>query len=374
MARANSATRQCLRVLAIPGRRHAQNSYFSILWEALTESGLEMIEARTPDALMFRYDVLHVHFPEHFITERSLYKALILGPLFIAYAVAAKIAGKKIVWTIHEVAPTRRHWAAQPYLWCMRSLVSAYIFMNRTTEDEFLNRYPRERRKAIARIPHSSYPVTKISAKRSEHIRSSLTEDADSLIVGFLGEIKPYKNVEALRHLPPTDAEDRPLRLVVAGACHASCDIDNVEAIFRAIGPHRLRRINERLSDERLSELIQAVDVVLLPYLRGWNSGLAMLALACRTPILCSGLPMFREIEQALGPPWVYKFDHNTRDLSRELHGAVAQIRPSQVTVSDEDRLTQFITATSFEKAASQHVGLYLSLLGRRRSCTAEEC
>ena len=341
--------------------------YFSILVEALTESGLEMIEARTPDALMLRYDILHMHFPEHLITERSSWKALVLGPILIAYVLAAKIAGKKIVWTIHEVAPTHRHWAAQPYLWCMRELVNAYIFMNRTTEDEFLNRHPRGRRKAIARIPHSSYPVTKISTARRDDVRASLTQDADCLIVGLLGEIRPYKNVEALRHLPLTDPKGRPLQLVVAGALHVSCDIDNVEAIFSDIGPHRLRRIDERLLDERLSELIQAVDVVLLPYLQGWNSGFAMLALACRTPLLCSGLPMFREIEEALGPPWVYIFDHNGRDLSRELHEAVAQIRSGQVTASDEDRLTRFIAATSFEQAALQHVRFYLSLSVRRR-------
>ena len=175
MTRANNTTRQRLRVLAIPGRRHAQNSYFSILVEALTESGLEMIEARTPDALMLRYDILHMHFPEHLITERSSWKALVLGPLFIAYVLAAKIAGKKIVWTITQSCSNSSPLGRSAVSLVHARIGDAYIFMNRTTEDEFLNRHPRGRHKAIARIPHSSYPVTKISTLRRDDVRASLT-------------------------------------------------------------------------------------------------------------------------------------------------------------------------------------------------------
>jgi beta-1,4-mannosyltransferase len=356
-----------VRVLSIPGRRHPQNPYFPLLWHALEGAGVEMISARSLAALTLQYDILHVHLPENLVTERPVYSSLIAGPLFLAYVAVARAAGRKLVWTIHEIDPRRRHWLAQPYLWCMRKLANAYVFMNRTSEDEFFKRHPRQREKIIWRIPHSAYPITKISAARRSEVRASVTEGNDCLLVGFLGEIRPYKNMDALQYLPMTDAQGRSLRLVVGGHFHASCDVDRVRAMLRAIQPHRLARIGERegLSDERLAELIQSVDIVFMPYLRGWNSGFAMFALGCGARLLCSGLPMFRELAQTLGPPWVYLFDHDAADLSQELATAVAQVSRDQPEATDRAPLEQFLADSSFARAASRYTDLYRNLLAR---------
>ena len=365
MARIDRKGLQRLRVLSIPGRRHAQNSYFPLLWHALEGAGLEMIDARTSAALTLKFDILHLHFPEHVVTERSLQSALVAGPLFLAYVVAIKIAGKKLVWTIHEIAPKRRYWLAQPFLLCMRMLTNAYVFMNRTSEAEFFKRFPDERRKIICRVPHSAYPVTKLTAADRNIARFSLTQGAECLLVGLLGEIRPYKNPIALQYFPPSDSQGRQLRLVVAGTLHASSDVNDIEATFCKIESHRLVRIREHLSDEKLSELIQSVDLVFMPYLQGWNSGFAMFALACGARLLCSGLPMFLEIAEALGPPWVYIFDHNAVDLSQELTMAVARVSRDRPEATDYVRLERFIAAHSFEQAASQYATLYRNVISR---------
>jgi beta-1,4-mannosyltransferase len=355
-----------LRVMSIPGPRHAQNSYFPLLWRARAAAGIEMISARSLAALTLRYDILHVHLPE-LLVEKRLALALIAGPAFLAYVVAARIAGKKLVWTIHEVTPTRPHLLTRPFLWCMRRLASAYVFMNRTSEEEFFKRSPGERRKAVCRIPHSTYPVTKITAARRSEIRHSLSLSPDCVAIGFLGEIRPYKNPAALQYLPIADPKGQPIQLLVAGDFHASCDIDDMEAMFRRIEPRGLVRVKERPCDEKLSELIQSVDVVFLPYLRGWNSGFMMLSLGCGSRLLCSDLPMFREIEEVLGPPWVYIFDHKAADLSQELAAALARIAGDRRGPGDQARLEQILEATTFERAASRHADLYSDLLGRRR-------
>jgi beta-1,4-mannosyltransferase len=358
---------QQLRVLSIPGRRHAQNSYFPLLWRALSAAGIEMISARSLAALALKYDILHVHLPELRV-ERPLPSALMAGPPFLAYVVAARIAGKKLVWTIHEVTPTRPHLLTRPFLWCMRRLTTAYVFMNRTSEEEFFKRYPNERKKKVGRIPHSSYPVTKISAARRSEVRVSLTLGPDCLAVGFLGEIRPYKNPAAVQYFPIADPQGRPFQLVVAGDFHASCDIDELEAMFGMIDPRRLMRVGGRPSDEKLSELIQSVDIVFMPYLRGWNSGFAMFVLGCGGRLLCSDLPMFRELEEALGPPWVYLFDHKAADLSEELAAAATRIARDKPGSGDIIRLERFLEANTFERAAYRHADLYSDLIGRRRN------
>lgn len=101
------------------------------------------------------------------------------------------------------------------------------------------------------------------------------------MLVDLLGELRPYKNLAVLQDLPPTDTCGRLLRIVVAGTFHASCNIDQIETVFRTINTRRRVRIEKHLSDERRSELIQSVDIIFMPYLRGRNSGFAMFALAC---------------------------------------------------------------------------------------------
>ena len=198
--------------------------------------------------------------------------------------------------------------------------------MNRSSEDDFFDRYPNERKKKRWTIPHSSYPAQRISTERRTDIRISLTDGVDCLAIGFLGEIKPYKNLAAMRHLPMTP-EGRPLRLILAGTLHPTCDVEDIEAIIRSIQPHRLVRVDARPSDKGLSDLIQSVDIVFMPYLHGWNSQLAMFALGRGGRLPYSALPMFLELAEALGPPWVYVFDHNAAaDLSEELSAAVNQI------------------------------------------------
>jgi beta-1,4-mannosyltransferase len=363
MTRATGRQVRSIRVLSIPGPRHEHNSFFGLLWNAVQGAGIEMVDVRTTAALLLKFDILHLHFPEHLVTERRLYSALLVAPIFLSYVAIARVFGKKFVWTIHEVYPKRRYWLARPYLWCLRLLTTAYIFMNRTTEEEFLSRYPDERRKVISRIPHSSYPVTKISATRRDDVRASLVQETDCLLIGLLGEIRPYKNPEILPFLPPADSDRRPIRLVVAGTFHESCDVDRIETKLRKIDPSRIVRIGERLSDERLSEMIQSIDLVFMPYLQGWNSGFAMFALACRARLLCSALPMFREIGESLGSPWIYLFNHNAADLSHELACVMDSISRHKPNEGDMIRLQQFLSDTSFEQTASRHVELYRSIL-----------
>jgi beta-1,4-mannosyltransferase len=363
MTRATGRQVRPVRVLPIPGRRHEQNSYFGLLWDALREAGVEMVDVRTSATLLLKFDILHLHFPEHLVTERSLRSALLIAPIFLSFVATAKMFGKKFIWTIHEVYPKRRYWLARPYLWCLRLLANAYIFMNRTTEEEFLNQYPDQRQKIISRIPHSSYPVAKISATRRDDVRTSLAQGTDCLLIGLLGEIRPYKNPDILPFLPAADADGRPVRLVMAGTFHDSCDVSGIEAKLRQIDPNRLVRIGKRLSDESLSEMIQSIDLVFMPYLQGSNSGFAMLALACGARLLCSALPMFREIRESLGSPWIYLFDHNAADLSQELARVMESISQHGLDAADRARLQQFLADTSFERTAARHVELYQSLV-----------
>src|SRR6201999_1337647 len=136
-----------------------------------------------------------------------------------------------------------------------------------------------------------------------------------------------------------------------------------IEAALGRIPSEQLIRINERLSDQLLAEMIGAVDVVFSPYLRGSNSGLAMLVLSCAQRLLCSALPMFRDLEHRLGPPWVYVFDHRAKDLSAELKAALSRFRHDLVDGDAQSRLQDFLDDCSFDHGAVQLRQLYERLM-----------
>lgn len=300
--------RRALRVLSLPGRSYIGNPYWKHFCEAFDAVNVTVVEPRGGDALRFGFDILHVHFPDHWVTEVSAPKALVAAPAFLGFVALARLLGRKVVWTVHDVEPfkTHRSWLLRPFMALTRALVSGYVFMNASSRRAFHERYPEQKRKPDCIVPHGTFPVPPVSAERRRAARSRLARGADEFVVGYLGDVKPYKCVEALAEIPRRDGAGRPISLVVAGRIDPAMEAAKVEAALAAAGTDRIVRIDRRLDDDELSELIAAVDVVCLPYLLGSNSGFAFLVLAAGGRLVTSSLPMFQDMEAAFGAPWVY--------------------------------------------------------------------
>src|SRR5215470_2074149 len=101
---------------------------------------MTIVNIHTKESKFFSFDVLHIHWPEFYITENPFYIAAILAPTVIVYMIVAKLLHKKIVWTLHDVIPVRaRHVRLlKLYLLCVRVLVNAYVFMSPSSEAEFV--------------------------------------------------------------------------------------------------------------------------------------------------------------------------------------------------------------------------------------------
>jgi beta-1,4-mannosyltransferase len=326
---------------------------------------MSVVNIHTSQGKCFQFDILHIHWPEFYVTERPAYIAMVLAPAVIFYIILTKLLRKRIVWMVHDVMPVKARHARllQLYLLCVRLLVDAYVFISPSSEAEFVKIFPRARKKRACQVPHGPYPVSAISPQRRAELRERLSGGANCMLIGFLGEIRPYKNPEALAYLPHQDSIGREIKIVVAGAVDSTYDTTQIEASLGRIPLTRLIRIKERLSDQCLSDLIGAVDVVLLPYLRGSNSGLSMLVLSCGQRLLCSALPMFRDLTNRPASPWVYVFDHQAKDLSAELEAALARFQHDVVDTDAKSRLRAFLDDCSFDHGAEQLRQLYERLM-----------
>ncbi len=352
------------RVLSLPGRNHA-NHYFSLFCDALESMGIRIVNIRDTDAWTFRFDICHIHFPTHFVTETGTLGAIFWSGFFSGLFLATKLLGKHIVYTVHNVVPfnVHREWLLWPYLRLVHVLCDGYVFLNLSSQAEFYARFPAERSKPCVVIPHGPYPVNALNEEDHYQKRREFTGEKDALLVGFLGNIKSYKNLGVLTSLPKTLGDGRLVRCVVAGRVEKRYR-EEAETILRQIPPGNLLRIDKPLSDEELNDLIRAVDVVMLSYSKGWNSGAAMLVLSNQGRILASDLPVFKELETTVGHPWVYTFASAKEAVSDSLVSVIEKIALDRIAPSDVEGLTRILDSRSFARGAEELRGFYTYLDG----------
>ncbi len=332
-----------MKILSIPGRYH-ENRYFSLMLKALEAAGAEVIDPRSIRAATFQYDVLCLSFPTHYITENGPLKAFLSSILFGSYLLLAHGLGRKIVYIVHDVEPLNRRnkFILDRFLKLILFLTDGYVFISKSSCSTFTTTYPREKDKPYVLIPHGPYPTTKLTTAEREALRHSLVGEEDVVLLGFLGNIKPYKNAAALRTLSATLPNGRRVRTVIAGPAEPRY-AEEIKALFDSFVPGSFIRLDQALSDAELDALIQTVDVVLLPYLRGSNSGLALLVLANEGRLIGSRIPILQELETDVGAPWV-----TIANLADGLSTSVTQVSCSPIRDLDREQLREYLKRIDF--------------------------
>ena len=354
-----------VRLLSIPGRGH-ENKYFAKLLGALEQRGIRIVGPQMRELLLFRYDVLQLNFPTHQITENGLVKAAFLSLLFAAYLLAARALQRTIIYTVHDVVPLRsRHRRLLGlFLRFIHSMADGFVFLSHSSRRLFAAHYGQHHhRKPWVLAPHAPYEATLLTPQDRAASRRQLARDSNVFMVGFLGAIKPYKNIQALQQLPAYLPDGRPVHVVVAGRVEPGHEAAVAHAL-RSIPPHRLTRIDQRLTDAALNRLIQAVDMVLLPYAAGSNSGAALLVLSNRGRLAGSDLGLFRELAEQVGAPWAYALDGSPSRSYRDLI-----VRAAQETPTERDRLVlaAYLASIDCSVAAEAIERLCRGLLGRAK-------
>ena len=351
-----------LRVLCLPGKAfRGGNPYFRMFCEGLETNDVETVEIKSVSALLGRFDIVHIHFPEHYVTEQSLPNAFKWAGFYLLFLLRAKIFGRLIVWSVHDVHPFKeRHlWLLHPYMRVIHALVDAHIFMTPSSAAEFLRDFPKAGRKPRCEIPHGAYSVSNISQDVVDVERIRLRDDRNTVIVGFLGDIKEYKNVGALKYIPTRLDDGRKVKVLLAGKADKYTE-EEVRDVVSMLGDDHATWRNERLSDRDLDLLIRSVDFVLLPYKKGWNSGLATLVLCNHGRVIGSQLGVFTDIATKYGRPWAYQYQ-TPQGIARAVNEAAAD----HVSDADKTALDEKLQTISFSATATDLVAFYKSLLRR---------
>jgi len=314
-----------VKVLAWPARANEEkNPYQKLLYQAMEneDKSINIDEFSLPAAISNKYDILHLHWPDVYLARSSV-MGLIAKTLALRGLLAfMRFRGTAVVWTAHNFKRHRQRNGSLMSLmfwpWFLRR-VDGLIFLTKASEAEALGACPCLSVKPRTVTPHGHYR----SVLGPGVARTSMALP----VILFFGTITDYKQVTMLvRAFGGMPGQQAVLRIV--GRMSASAPDRLLAATLDELPPtvRACVQFEERfLDDGELCREVRAATLVVLPYVSVFNSGSAIYALSCDTPILASDIPLFRELQGLVDGEWVRLFEPPL--TARELMAALAAAR-----------------------------------------------
>jgi beta-1,4-mannosyltransferase len=331
-----------MKVLIYPNRLLG-NPYFQSFQHGLQAAGIEDVRLSSVLLLRSEFDAIHLHHPEHAVTQGNWLKSMVLSAALLSVAVYAKLAGRPIVWMVHDVEPAwvRRKALLGGFMNAVTSLATAYIFLNKSSQKFFYKKNPQERHKPFCFVPHSRFDTRMFSAATVRDHREAHGIGDTDLLISFLGDITPHKGLECAALIPDETKSGRAVKLAVCGKVDDLLPRNYLDNILRHKSNGAYIRVPDRLTDEELALWIQSSDAVFLPYRSGSNSGMALNVLSNHGRIISSDLPMFQELAERCGPDWVRCVDaRNAADIAE----MIESLETWKEQEPDIDRLETILT------------------------------
>jgi glycosyltransferase involved in cell wall biosynthesis len=345
--------------MAKPAFRYRdRNPYCALLYEQVRHLDVRVVEFSLLALLLGQFDILHLHWPQADVSEPSVAVSGIRWLGLVAVLGWARLLGKKIVWTVHDLQP---HELRHPRL--LRSFrrvflasLSGYFALSDSSRRLAEATHPALRRVRAFVTPHGHYRGEYPDSLSAAAARAALGLSPSQRVFLHLGQIRPYKNVPALiRLFRQTSAPDDVL--LVTGSCADPALRREVESA--AAGDPRVRTILRFVPAEQVQTYLRAADLVVLPYVHILNSGSLLLALSFDRPVLAPAQGSIPELAQVVGPPWVmiYPGELDAPVLQAAMDRA-RQIDPAQI-----EALHQRLEAFSWPAIAERTAAAYRELV-----------
>lgn len=240
-------------------------------------------------ALLGRYDIFHVHWPELLIRAPRPLKARLRRGALYALLLRTRLQRIPIVRTAHNLTPHEvGHDAETRALDALDARTALVIRLNPTT--------PVEPESRAVTILHGHYRDRFSGMPRPDSVPGRIL---------YFGLIRPYKGVETLlqafRALP-----DSALALRIVG--RPSNGLGEV-ITTAAAQDARISSVLRFVSDQELVVEVGGAELVVLPYREMHNSGVLLVTLSLDRPVLVPSTPSNLALADEVGPDWIYLYE-----------------------------------------------------------------
>ncbi len=201
-------------------------------------------------------------------------------------------SGHKIVWTMHNILPHNTVFPdAEIALRRVMVRYSDCIHILAESSVEEARQYFEIPEAKVFCVPHPSYDGWYANVNDSQNARLDLGIESDAFTFVQFGALQRYKGVleliNAFRQLQKK-YPSRVFRLVVAGN---PADKQYVAEVLDAISDcSQVRLIQSAMQEKEIQTLFNAADVVVAPYVKTLNSGVALLAATFRKSLIAPNI------------------------------------------------------------------------------------
>lgn len=314
-------------------RPSSVNPYTLLLGERLAAiPGVTVLYFSWKTALLGRYDVFHVHWPEILVDGHSPLKKLVRQAFTLALLARLRLTRTPIVRTAHNVGlpegiSRREKWI----LGLFEKQTTLRIRLNLATE--------LPPKTPFATIPQGHYRGWFESFERSDAVDGQF---------GYVGRVRRYKGaetlIEAFAALP---GDGLSLRL---GGYPSSPELSETIVSLAGDDP-RITTELRFISDTELVDIVSSSELMVLPYRFMHNSAAAITVLSLDRPVLMPDNEVNRQLADEVGPGWVYSFE-GTLD-SEALTAALQAVR------SDSREARPRLDERDWDAMAAAHVAAY---------------
>ena len=353
----------------VPEDGIGKNPYGQLLSRSLEEQGVRVVPV--PYRHLFglrafadRPDVIHFQFITPFVLpagpSRSWARALVKGPIFLAQVALLRLAGCRIVWTVHNLVNHERRLAAVEWFFSLlfTRLADLFIVHGEVARRAVIGAYHLQRQAdRIVVVFHPNYVGAVPDQVTRAQARERLGVAADTFMIVSLGMIRPYKGLlELVRAFHAMPERDRAELWIAGEPVDAALAADLQRAA--STSPRVHLRLDFLPADE-VELLFKACDVVALPYRSIVTSGCALLAMSYARPCVAPRLGCLVEVLDERGA-----FLYDAAD-SDGLGGALTRAIASSASLPAMGEYNRKrASAWTWTAAAELLVGLYRSVLG----------
>lgn len=344
-----------MKVLASPAYKNREvNPYNFLLYSHISKFNVVVHDFTLRSLLLDNWDICHFHWPEGYLNDPSPIRASISTTGFLGLIKLLKLRGSKIVWTAHNLrAHERYHPSLEKRFWsAFIRLLDGYIVLSETGRLELIKRYPHLKNVPGFVIPHGHYRSVYPNTISKESARELLELPQDAIVLTFIGQIRPYKNVPQLIRIF-SEIRDKNVYLIIAGKPSNPTLKDNILKV--ATRCDRIRLYLRFITSDEVQIFLNSSDLVVLPYSEIFHSGTALLALSFNRPILIPNRGAMYELQRAVGKRWVmvYEPELTPSTLEHAINWAL------KTTRSKEAPLSKF----EWENIAKETVNAYRVIL-----------
>jgi glycosyltransferase involved in cell wall biosynthesis len=261
----------------------AQNPYLRLVYSRLPEVGFDPRPLGRLDHLyrLAADSVFHLHWTRVAqLGAKTVEQAEEKTAAFLEPIEAFVGRGGTLLWSIHEPLPHDCPFPAVERKLRTRlgELAAAIHVLHDATLTEISDEYEVPAEKVFV-VEHPLYSGAYETVVQRAAARKLLGLDEDDVMVLCLGAIRPYKGFDRLVAMVPDleTATGRNIRVMIAGPTMASIDLSD---LYNLVEQTKGASISaEAVPDQHLHILLEAADVMALPYRAVLNSGVLMLGI-----------------------------------------------------------------------------------------------